>query len=156
MKKIFFALTFITLSLAGYSQKSAKSIYAEIGGPGLASFNYDTRFSKKEDGLGGRIGIGGFGIDGERLLTFPLGLNYLLGKDGKNYFEIGAGVTIVSYSSDYFGDEGTFESTFGHLSFGYRLQPKNGGFLFRAAIVPIFGKDGFIPYYAGVGFGYKF
>ena len=29
--------------------------YAEIGGPGLASANFDMRFSQNEDGFGGRI-----------------------------------------------------------------------------------------------------
>jgi len=36
------------------------------------------------------------------------------------------------------------------------LQPQNGGFTFRAFINPIFGEFGFIPYYGGVSFGYKF
>jgi hypothetical protein len=100
--------------------------------------------------------IGGFNIDGESLLTVPLGITYLIGKDEKHYFEIGGGFTYVKYKSDFLVDEGTFESNFGHLYFGYRVQPKEGGFLFRAAIVPIFNGDGFIPYYAGVSFGYKF
>src|SRR5687767_15330605 len=51
---------------------------------------------------------------------------------------------------------GLFENTFGHLHFGYRLQPAKGGFMFRAAIIPIFGDGDFIPYYAGVSFGYRF
>jgi hypothetical protein len=134
--------------------KAAKSVFAEIGGPGLASFNYDMRFNKKEDGLGFRVGVGGLGIDGETIMFFPVGLNYLLGKDGKNYFEIGGGATLVSAKSSV--DDDAFTSTFGHLNFGYRLQPKNGGFTFRAAINPVFGNGFFFPYYAGVSFGYKF
>jgi hypothetical protein len=139
--------------------QAAKSVYFELGGPGLASFNFDTRFANKEDGLGGRVGVGGFSlrIDGETegVVFIPLGLNYLLGKDGKNYFEIGAGVTPVIVSGTSGGD-GNFTSTFGHLNFGYRLQPQRGGFTFRAFITPIFGGFGFIPYYGGVSFGYKF
>ncbi len=142
-----------------HAQTAAKSIYFELGGPGLASFNYDMRLQKKEDGLGFRVGLGGFKVDGTGALFIPLGLTYLLGKDQKNYFEFGAGVTIVSITDSYEDDydsDGSFNTTFGHAYFGYRLQPKNGGFLFRAGITPIFNSDGFVPYYAGISFGYKF
>jgi hypothetical protein len=143
------------------AQTAAKSVYFELGGAGLASINYDMRLQKKEDGLGFKVGIGGFNVDGVGALFVPLGLNYLLGKDERNYFEVGAGVTIVSITDSYSNINGTtsndrFSTTFGHAYFGYRLQPKNGGFLFRAGITPIFNKYGFIPYYAGISFGYKF
>jgi hypothetical protein len=36
------------------------------------------------------------------------------------------------------------------------MQPRSGGFTFRAFINPIFGSFGFVPYYGGVSFGYKF
>lgn len=154
MKKIFclFAIVFC-ISKTGSAQ--AKSVYFELGGPGLASFNFDSRFTKGEAGIGGRIGIGGFSVDGESIVFVPIGLNYILGKDNKNYFELGAGVTpvLTSFEDDN-GDN--FRSTFGHLLFGYRMQPANGGFTFRAFINPIFGKGFFVPYYGGVSFGYKF
>jgi len=141
----------------------AKSVYFELGGPGLASFNFDMRFGHKEDGFGGRVGIGGFSISSDDgsggkdkvgVVFIPIGVNYLLGKDGKNYFELGGGVTPVIASSS-FNDE-NFSTTFGHLLFGYRMQPQNGGFTFRAFISPVFGSGFFIPYYGGVSFGYKF
>lgn len=155
MKKlILFFVLLLGISQMGKTQ-AAKSVYFELGGPGLASFNFDTRFSKKEDGIGGRIGFGGFSIDGDGAVFVPMGLNYILGKDSKNYFELGAGVTPVFISSGNTGD-GDFTSTFGHLLFGYRMQPKDGGFTFRAFINPIFGEFGFVPYYGGVSFGYKF
>ncbi|MEO5564165.1 MAG: hypothetical protein ABIR18_12040 [Chitinophagaceae bacterium] len=154
MKKIAtIAFAFIMISTAANSQ-AAKSLYFELGGPGLASINFDTRFSKREDGLGGKIGVGGFSIDGEGAVFVPIAVNYLLGKDGKNYFEIGAGVTPVFISSST--EEDNFTSTFGHLNFGYRLQPAKGGFTFRAFISPVFGSWGFFPYWGGVSFGYKF
>ncbi len=160
MKKIFCIAAFIVISVGAFAQQPAKAVYFELGGPGIASFNFDTRFSKKEDGLGGRIGFGGFSIDKAGAIFIPAGLTYLIGKDGKNYFELGAGATIVNSfdnNDDGFDDEdGTFETTFGHLNFGYRLQPADGGFFFRAAINPVFGKGFFIPYFAGVAFGYKF
>jgi hypothetical protein len=165
MRKIFILTTlFFGVSFIATAQTAAKSVYAELGGPGVVSFNFDTRFSKKEGGLGGRIGFGGFTFrdffdDGRTTIIFvPIGLNYLLGKDNKNYFEIGAGITPVftSYKSSNQVDDETFRSTFGHLLFGYRLQPKNGGFTFRGFISPIFGDGEFIPYYGGLSFGYKF
>ena len=139
-----------------------------MGGAGLASVNYDMRLQNKEDGIGFRAGIGGFSIttsygsssDHTGILTIPLEFNYLLGKDHRHYFEMGAGVTIVSLSnrssSGGIDETDRFSSTFGHLYFGYRLQPAEDGFLFRAGITPVFGKGYFIPYYAGISFGYKF
>ena len=158
MKKFFVVATICLLVSGAVNAQAAKSVYFELGGPGLASFNFDTRFGNREDGFGGRIGVGGFSItsDGESngVVFIPISLNYLVGKDNKNYFEFGGGVTPVIISGSNSDDN--FTSTFGHLNFGYRLQPANGGFTFRAFITPIFGSFGFIPYWGGVSFGYKF
>jgi len=153
MKKIIFVFTLAMAAFHFVTAQSAQSVYFEIGGPGIASFNYDTRFSGKEGGIGGRIGIGGYSVDGEGVVFLPVGINYLLGKDTRHYFEIGAGATPIFGTSD---NDGVFSELFGHLLFGYRLQPLNGGFTFRAFICPIFGNGDFIPYYAGLSFGYKF
>ena len=153
MKKII-CLFAITICISGMCSAQAKSVYFELGGPGLASVNFDSRF-KGEAGLGGRIGVGGFSIDQESVVFVPIGLNYILGKDNRNYFEMGAGVTpVLTNIEDDNGDN--FTSTFGHLLFGYRMQPVNGGFTFRAFINPVFGKGFFVPYYGGLSFGYKF
>lgn len=168
MKRLLVILSVMILTTATHAQykrdgsgsdqggPAAKSVYFELGGPGLASFNFDTRFSARQDGIGGRIGIGGFSIDGSSAIFVPIGLNYLLGKDGKNYFELGGGVTPVFVSDDLADDDDNFSGTFGHLTFGYRLQPRNGGFTFRAFISPVFAGGFFLPYYGGVSFGYKF
>ena len=154
MKKlVIFSVLGILFSVVARSQTA---VFFELGGPGLASFNLDTRFTGKNDGIGGRIGVGGFRIDDEGAVFVPMGLNYLIGKQTKHFFEVGAGFTYVNYSSDITNDDGLFRTSFGHLSFGYRLQPIDNGFSFRAAIVPVFNKEGFLPYYAGVSFGYKF
>lgn len=154
MRKALLVFTLLTIvSLSVYSQ-GAKMVYFEIGGPGLASFNFDTRFGAKEDGFGGRLGVGGFKVDNAGIIFIPVGLNYLLGKDGRNYFEIGAGATpVIASDADSDSD---FSETFGWLNFGYRMQPAEGGFTFRAFITPVFGNGVFIPYYGGVSFGYKF
>jgi hypothetical protein len=172
MKTTFIFLTTIILFSSASAQTAGKAAFVELGGAGLASANFDMRLMKKNDGLGFRVGVGGFsvknsysnGFDKTTALFIPLDLNYLLGKDGKHYFELGAGATIVSvketnsyndpYYSDYNNDK--FNSTFGHLYFGYRIQPKDGGFLFRAGLTPVFGKGFFIPYLPAVSFGYKF
>jgi hypothetical protein len=159
MKKvIFLLLTGLVLNGSTIAQQAAKSIYFELGGPGLASFNFDTRFTKKEGGIGGRIGFGGFAIDGSSAIFVPVGLNYLFGKDSKNYFEIGAGVTpvFIDEGEDDVSEDDTFTETFGHLLFGYRLQPIKSGFTFRAFMCPIFDSQTFFPLYGGVSFGYKF
>jgi hypothetical protein len=163
MKKIILSFIFSLSLCSVFSQQGAKAIYFELGGPGLASINFDTRFNKTEKGFGGRIGIGGFSITTTDLFSgeeersgavfVPIGVNYLLGKDSKNYFELGGGVTPVFGTGD---TDDNFSSTFGHILFGYRMQPANGGFTFRAFISPVFGKGFFIPYYGGVSFGYKF
>lgn len=157
MKKLLLLLLVVfTLNSSGHSQSAAKAIYAEIGGPGLASLNYDMRFKKEEGGLGFRVGVGGYNIDGESLFTLPVGINYLLGKDQKNYFEVGVGFTYLNYKDNFFTNGDNFTSSFGNLTLGYRLAPAKGGFFFKAQITPVFGKGFFTPLYGGVGFGYKF
>ena len=155
MRKGLLVFAILITSVVAVNGQAAKSVYFELGGPGLASFNYDTRFGPREDGFGGRIGVGGFSLEGVGVVFFPVGVNYLLGKDGRNYFELGAGVTPL-IASDDFSSDGTFSTTFGHVLFGYRMQPQDGGFTFRAFINPVFGGFGFFPYYGGVSFGYKF
>ena len=168
MKKTFILFFILIVTIPSLiAQKATKTAYVELGGAGLASLNYDMRLMKKNDGLGFRVGLGGFSInDGSYKTTalfVPLELNYLLGKDDKHFFELGAGATVVSvkekntFNDPYYNNsDDKFNSTFGHLYFGYRVQPKDGGFLFRAGLTPIFGKGYFVPYWAGVSFGYVF
>jgi len=156
MRKSFFVFACALIISVASQGQAAKSMFFELGGPGIASLNFDTRFSNREDGIGGRVGIGGFSIDNEGVVFIPIGLNYILGKDQKNYFEIGAGITPLIASGDFSNDGGNFTTTFGHLLFGYRMQPASGGFTFRAFICPVFGNGFFVPYYGGVSFGYKF
>jgi hypothetical protein len=157
MKNISISLATIfltTLSTVAFAQSSAKVVYAEVGGPGLLSVNYDMRFEKKNDGFGFRAGFGGWSIKESKLILVPLGINYITSKNEKDYFEVGAGLTVVSNSST--GTEGPFKSSFGFMTLGYRKQPVDGGYFFKASLVPVFGKGFFWPYYAGVGFGYAF
>ena len=168
MKKAFILFCILTGAFSSlFAQKATKAAFVELGGPGLASINYDMRLMPKNDGLGFRVGIGGFSIGDKTsrstAIFVPLGLNYLLGKDDKHFFELGAGATIVSTSdkntsSDPYNQSSNdkFSTTFGHIYLGYRIQPKEGGFVFRAGITPVFGKNFFFPYLPAVSFGYAF
>lgn len=164
MKKLalLFILTLFTLSRssaqdAPVTEKRAQNVFVEIGGQGLLfTANYDTRFSRKRNGLGGRAGIGYLSVDDENVTTFPVSLNYLLGK-GKHFFEVGLGATFIGSSDDtsvIFDDsEG---GVLGTMSFSYRLQPVDHGFSFRAGFTPVFNANNFIPYFVGLSLGYSF
>ena len=81
MKNLILITCFIAIADSYISAQSAKSVYFELGGPGIASFNFDTRFSGREGGLGGRFGAGysKFVGDGSSVFYLPLGINYLIG-----------------------------------------------------------------------------
>ncbi|MBC7654376.1 MAG: hypothetical protein H7098_07880 [Oligoflexus sp.] len=139
-------------------EKRAQNVFVEILGQGLLfTANYDSRFSNKRNGLGGRIGFGGIGDGGSGFITIPVSLNYLLG-EGRNFFEIGLGATYASLSTSnnnsIFGNGGS--TVVGTMAFMYRLQPVNSGFAFRGGITPFFTSTGFIPYYVGLSLGYTF
>src|SRR5690606_17987724 len=78
----------------------SESIYAELGGAGLAySFNYDFRFDKSNiNSWGMRVGAGGWSRKdpnySEGLLTVPIQFNRLLGKS-RHFFEFGGGATFI-------------------------------------------------------------
>lgn len=145
------------LNIQNPEVKRAQNIFVELGGQGLTfTANYDSRFSNRKDGLGGRAGIGYLSVDGDKITTVPLSLNYLLGK-GNKFFEIGLGATYLSTSgnSEILFNENS-SNVIGTMSFFYRVQPEDGGFSFRAGLSPVFNKDFFIPYYGGISFGYSF
>ncbi|MEJ7559635.1 MAG: hypothetical protein WKF66_15105 [Pedobacter sp.] len=160
----------LSLLLAGFSisssfaqdasvvEKRAQNVFVEIGGQGLLfTANYDTRFFKQRNGLGGRAGIGYISIDDENVTTVPIALNYLLGK-GKHFFEIGLGATFIGSSegTSILFDDDSEGTVLGTMSFNYRLQPVDSGFSLRAGFNPIFNSRDFIPYFAGLSLGYTF
>src|SRR5690606_32787495 len=144
---LFVILVCCLTSNPGYGQAN-KAVYAELGGPGIASFNFDTRFSNEVDGFGGKIGVGGFKIiDDVVAVLFPIALNYLLGKDDRRIYDIGVGDTLLYIGDTKDKDDvvNPFNNTFGPFHFGYRLLPADGGFIFRSGISPVFGDGYFIP-----------
>ena len=152
MKNIFLVFTLAMATFHFAAAQSSKSVYFELGGPGIASLNYDLRFSGKQKGLGARIGFGS-SFKPSSVFYLPIGINYLIGKE-KHFFEMGGGFTPV-LGNKHPGDSAISES-FGHLLFGYRFQPLNDGFTFRAFACPVFNSNDFVPYYAGLSVGYKF
>ncbi len=130
---------------------SAKTIYGELGGPGVLSLNYDQRF-KGEKGLGFRIGIGGLSVVLAGIFTIPVGINYLDGADG-HYFELGAGLSgFTAYNgSDFFKIRNS--TLIGYFTLGYRYQPEKTGFTGRIFVSPLITPGGFYPIYGGISVG---
>jgi len=151
----FLIITFLLFSSYTLSAQDNKdfdgaqsAFFVEGLGNGITfTFNYDTRIKNR---LGLRAGLGYIGDirDGDGVTSIPLMVNYLLGNDG-NYFDIGLGVTLIT--GDLF-DSNVIMS----LSFMYRKQPINGGFMWRAGFAPFISQGIFIPYFPGVSLGYSF
>ena len=107
MKKIIVLLSCIVpfISFAQKASKHASQYFLQLGGiGGFYTLNYDARILKSEKGLGFRISAGVYpnGIIGQGTygtISIPLGLNYLIGKNG-NYFEAGTSGRMHVFSSD--------------------------------------------------------
>lgn len=177
MKLLFTVLFVLFLTHTSMQAQSTKSIYLEFLGAGKSmSINYDMRFTGNNRGIGGRIGIGWLPSfsDGMHVFTLPVGINYLMGKDGMNFFEMGIGITPTYERRIY--DEcptcggslryGPFSDSFGWIHIGYRYMPVDNGFTFRIGLTPIYalsevdcgcGEQGrFVPLWGSLSFGYKF
>ena len=145
------------------SDFARNSIFLELGGNGFAySLNYDHKFFNHASArIGGMfIPLQGEGTgldDGDRVsvLLVPVMANYLLG-NGSSRLEIGGGLLFGHVGGNLENDEfseGGVASFTGTV--GYRLQPVNGGFLFRIGFTPIFTSEGFLPW-AGLSLGGTF
>ena len=136
----------------GVPDKRGENIFFEGLGAGIGySLNYDRRFGQRRDGLGGRIGFA-FVSEEDQIYTIPVEVNCLFGEENK-FFEVGAGVTFTFPEHDYSLIDGS--SIVGVVSVGYRRQPADGGFLFRATFTPLITKEKIVPY-SGLSFGYTF
>jgi len=150
-----------------------KNVYVELGGNGIA-FNvmYESRFNKSSNGIGYKLGIGGFSGSSTKMVTIPVGLNWLLSKDNKNFFEMGFGATFLHYDEyyDWYWPDGSGNryptevvgltidkknSLFGHMTLGYRRQPPTGGITWGVAVTPQYNQNGFWPIWIGLKFGYS-
>lgn len=73
------------------TDRAPQAVYFGLGGSGpIFSFNYDRRFTRKLNGPGFAAGVGYYGESHTSLLSFPVSLNYLIGRKN-NFFELAAG-----------------------------------------------------------------
>lgn len=170
---ICFAMMILMMSISHAQQglTPRNSVFLEAGGNGVIySLNYD-RFLT--DSFGGRIGLmyaSAPRVSGYTSMTIvPVIAEYFVGS-GSNKLELGAGAGFFSsrrYKTD-FAQGGPYEylsnhsSTLWTLVAGYRSEPIDGGFLFRAVITPSFGwaralesTCDFLPW-GGISVGYAF
>lgn len=139
------------------------AVYVELLGNGIVySVNYDRLITPN---VSARVGVSAATAeDGEgdraTIITAPVTASYLWGR-GNSKFETGIGVLVASASLEDLGDDLDIgddvgdTSVLGTATLGYRYQPADGGFVFRAGLTPIFTTDSFVPWF-GVSFGYAF
>lgn len=173
MKKLFIYSFFIFISSSGIAQKDTvklkdiqrnemnvvtdrapQAVYFLLGGSGpFLSAHYDRRFAKKVNGAGFSAGLGFFGVSGFTVVSIPISINYLIGRN-THFFEVAAGTTFVTGTTDLFNSSNS-QSGSGfvhHINLGYRHQPTRGGFFFRGGISPLFVENEYITsYYLGFG-----
>jgi hypothetical protein len=131
-----------------FAQFKPNSLYFEIfGNGGLYSINYDRLFTPT---LGARIGFMYFSADNsifdiDQLILVPIMLNYFVG-EGSSKLELGAGIVFGSLETDFWGltNESSSTAVIGTATVGYRYQPVDGGFMFRAGFTPLFSSGGFL------------
>ncbi len=141
---------------------ATNSVFVEFGGSSiLYAFNYDARIDRTHlDGLGYRFGFGGFAVSEFSFFSVPLAMNYLIGKNDK-FFEISGGATFI-FGNDYSLYSSTVNNFYvaGSIYFGYRSQPSDGGYQFRAGLPFNFGviegETIALPYPPGISFGFCF
>jgi hypothetical protein len=149
------------------SLSKPRSVFLEVGGPGLAlTANYDTRFKEGTDKWGYRIGAGYYNTGANWVATIPFQVNYLysLKNTGSGSFaessfvELGAGTTFVRSQGSTRGTTFQFDNITGFIgtaTIGYRYQQDRGGINFRIAFVPILYDEGLIAA-GGLSIGYTF
>jgi hypothetical protein len=154
--------------------KPRQNLYVELGGNGLAfTAVYESRLKKATDGIGLKFGLGGYTSDYEKVITLPVGMNWLLTKDNKHFFEMGVGATFLHFeSNDVWGWPGGStdpyplniaglnvtekNSVIGNFTMGYRRQPADGGIMWGVSVNPHLNNNGFWPVWFGFKFGYSF
>jgi len=142
-------------------------LYFEGLGQGMFySLNYEYMFTPH---VSGRIGYTNWSIPIFFLASAgvvnyqggPVMINYLWG-DGDHHLETGIGAVLgaMRYSGTdiIFGEKISVKYMFfplGTATVGYRYQPREGGFLFRLGVTPIFNATRFVPT-GGMSIGYAF
>jgi hypothetical protein len=142
---------------------ATNTLYVEGLGPALLySVNFDHVFGD----VAGRVGLEYFSVgatnaDGSSasaaFLGIPVSISYLGIGSLTHIFEVGAGATLLYFgaSVNTLGNKtsGSAVTGLGALILGYRYQPPDGGFFFRAGLSPLISASGdFLPWpYLGLG-----
>lgn len=131
-------------------------MFLELGGNAVVySINYD-RLLSNDFGL--RFGIMAFGVSasdaGAMAVGVPVTGSYFIGENNHR-LELGAGILYLSAAvgSGDFSGSGSAVAPTGII--GYRYQPVDGGFFFKAGFTPFVYNNQFIPY-GGISLGYTF
>jgi len=166
---------FFLIPSKAFSQSQSTShafqLQFEALGPGASSsLNIDSRLTKKENGIGFRAGIGitplGWLKDAcntGSLNSFPVGINYLMGKS-QHLLEFGAGAVLSFMSGTKVYCTGMEKSFFSEdtenywfTSLGYRYQRlRRKGMTYRLFVSPLFQKDFPVKFWGGGSVGYRF
>ena len=150
------------------TDRPPQAFYAELGGPGpFYSANYDRRFNNRLDGWGFRAGIGYSFMEEFKVVSFPVGINYLVGDSRRGrYFEVGLNETVMMVGSspydnnsyNYFSDNNIPNNSTQFLTsvnLGYRSQPVKGGFNFRGGLLPLlFRGNAAMSIYISLGYNF--
>jgi hypothetical protein len=119
------------------------TVYLELLGPGLlGSLDYERLFDESAV----RIGLGAIAVPedpGSSLhVSMPITLSYLGMRSAQHSFEIGAGAAIIASSCNAPNPCGVFwpepVTVAPVILAGYRYQPSDGAFAFRAGFSPTF------------------
>jgi len=148
----------LRMKLPSGSGERARSLFFELGGQGLQySVNYDTRFSERRKGFGGRFGLGYISLKGRDATTIPISINYLLGY-GRHFADFGLGATLLlsnGLKPEMFESSPT-KSIVYTTNISYRFQPIQKGLLMRAGVGPVFNNEFDLVFYFGFSLGYTF
>jgi hypothetical protein len=144
-------------------ERTAKNaIYIEGLGAGLFySLNYERSFSDFSArlgfsyiSLGATASTGTSGVSASATwIAFPLMVNYLGIRAKKHIFDLGAGVSVlmVGAGASSFGQDGSASASASTvipapvLNIGYRIQPTDGGFVFKIGWSPMLINGYFWP-----------
>ncbi len=142
------------MSCSIFAQKNKTAFYGELGGAGLATLNFDIRFHGNT-GLGLRFGVGAglVTISGKGIVLLPVEINYLIGKNGNSFLELGMGTTFYNGNKN-----DNLAPTVAFMNIGYRYAPAKGGLLFKVTYMPVISLPDkkFYPLWGGISLGVSF
>lgn len=141
------------------TDRAPQAVFIELGGEnGDLILNYDRRFGKRVDGFGFKLGLGK-SIDYDAGVVFNTGINFLVGNNRKGRFlEVGATQLFYTNRVEYNYWNYSYKRQINSTQFfiGYRSQPTEGGFNFRAGLIPLIINGFYGEPSLYISFGYNF